>query len=704
MLAQLLFLAATLPQVGVREPIDEGLVFRWSDGGRAELGQLEPLGFEARGWVPAADGFDGAGWSVDENTGAFLDARELGPVWAWEFWVRPDGRALSASLGPETAQLRFVDSSGRAEPVLTLMARRQAEVGLAESTSAERVLVDVLPAGKWSHVALAVDARTLGSVRLIVNGQVLSRVLDKASEAATANGLGPMLWAPKSDLRFTMDELRSYDRFVSTAELEESRLTALAKRESVGVAKPVVAWTQTSLATKEAWAAGRFEQVIADDSAAVWVPGQWRRDRPNHGPHPRTCHAVVSIGAGRLLVFGGELRDTHSGPMANGDDTWIYHLDEARWERVGDERTALAPGPRCHMGMAFDPVTGKAFLLSGWFNTPDGGPVYEDVWLFDTNALRWEPLTAETPVPGISDVEPVFHAGLGRFLFLSRSAAWSLDPAVGELRREPDPLVVDASFQPLERKTPGQAMTWYDPVFGVVVRFGGSWSKRSTPSALPMEGPVERKTRSSQDVLVYSAAHEAWVLRPTPASPAKAPSPRVRGAVAFDTALGQAVLFGGITGGLDERANDLWTYDFLANTWTEQRAANPPGPRGGYFGMGYDVERDELVVPFGRQDRMTFLDEVWRLRLRPEQPGVATWRFDRAAWPAGLELQLVCLDADGETALVAGLVWRVSEDGAQWGEWRQANPASNGATPAGRYLEVQVTLDPGTRLTKLAFE
>ena len=210
----------------------------------------------------------------------------------------------------------------------------------------------------------------------------------------------------------------------------------------------------------------------------------------------------------------------------------------------------------------------------------------------------------------------------------------------------------------------------------------------------------EKRTNT---LMAYSHELGAWVVTDTSEV---APGPRVRGAVAYDTKRDRSVLFGGITGGLDDRANDLWTFDSRTKRWTEHRASNAPGPRGGYFGMAYDEERDVFVVPFGRQDRDVFLDEVWRLSFDDEAWGSATWRFDRAGWPDGLVPAVAwgepvpgTEEADGSTVeeLEPRLLLRGSEDGVTFGAWGEAVGDE-------RFVDVRVELPPGMRLTGLGWE
>jgi hypothetical protein len=558
----------------------------------------------------------------------------------------------------------------------------------------------------------------------------------------------------RGDPSIVFDEVRLYDRFVSTSEIraryQAELLRALPWAFSSGIDTKESVIT-TPFVQPEDWVIGTQNQTAAGPESIDWVPGQWTQDQPNFGPIARTCHAVLSIGEGKLLMFGGELRDTDLGNMANGDDTWIYDIAGQRWERVGGgftnrsgreanlaiekfesalelerlrneqdpswtapkfswtEAYALAPAPRCHQGMAYDPITRNAFLLSGWSNQNGGDVSYPDVWTFNVNSRTWTEQKQSQNVPPITDISPVYHEAKKRFLFPTRDAVLSMDSGGGVLEHENNPGFVDELLSAITPRTQVQAMTWYDPDSELVLRFGGF---DITPPDGDRKLPLLDRANS---MMMYSAKHSAWVLRKTPPL---APSPRVRGAVAYDTKRDRSVLFGGITGGLDSRTSDLWTYETASNTWAEMRTAGAPGPRGGYFGMAYDEGLDVFVVPFGRQDTDTFLDEVWRLALRPEASGTALYTFRRAGyprrgpmrvgeelpevWPVGLRLDWSWTGEQEPTFAV-----RVGEDGLDYGDWKEvAEEASNGGgeVPPGLYIQVRVTLPPGTSVTRLGFD
>ncbi len=329
--------------------------------------QVEEAGLELQGFHQR---YASGGWSMsaspqvdDEPSSGFseghelvpvasLSGFELGPTSSLEFLIRPRGEPLSVVFGDQGLLLYsspqdaedyenpYMEGSlgapvkargrGRGRIVLTIE-----ETAFRHGASTWTRVEDQLPAGRWTHVAMVRDEATTGTIRLMIDGVVTVRQLAASPEEARLDA--GAAWPPsRLDVRLSdggigldLADLRIYDRFVSTAELRQRRRARLGRTDSMP------ALPQPRLDTREAWAAGTFERVVPEASGVAWTSAHWTQDRPAPGPHARTCHAVVPAGPGRLLVVAGELRDTHAGRMASGDDAWLYHLDDQRWERVG---------------------------------------------------------------------------------------------------------------------------------------------------------------------------------------------------------------------------------------------------------------------------------------------------------------------------------------------------------------------------------
>ena len=646
------------PLAGPLQQVRVGQGWDWSRGDG-------DLGFE----------LSGADLRVSEATGwpSAFEAPGSARVFTLALMLHPRGQRATVWMD------QSMDAAGRPRVVLVLGLGDDADRGIE------------LDPGAWNHVALVSDLQATGNVRLVAGGEARgawpggSRV-----EALDPGSVGPPIlgltvsgasadWLRAVPRRsIGLAGLRFAPKAISSAHLLEPYFDA----EDLALRAPEPAFD---------FEAANLRQVVVADGGLEWVEGHFSRDEPvargangqrdpaGATPLARTCHAVVALGDGQVLVFGGELRDTHVGRMANGADTWIYDMRDQTWEAV----EGPAPPPRCHIGMAVTPDGSMAFLQSGWFNAPraEDSFIYTDTWLFERAAKRWRRLEASDPLCEISDVQPVFDAARGLFVFPGTGSLWTLAPPDGPLQwgsempaflQEPGGLAGTAE-RPYQG-FPGEAMTWYDPVRDVILRWGG----------FVLDGRGGRELQS--EIFAYAPTRNVMVRR---AALESGPSARVRGAVAFDTRRARMVLFGGILGGLDDRANDLWTYDPVGHVWKELRASNVPGPRGGYFGMAYDAGLDAFSIPFGRQDRATFLDEVWRLELRPEVAGQATWQFA----------------ADDVVGQLPVATWGAGPEGVV--EWRSGAEAAwrTGAVMSGLEgrIEVRASLPPGGRLVGLVW-
>ena len=88
-------------------------------------------------------------------------------------------------------------------------------------------------------------------------------------------------------------------------------------------------------------------------------------------------------------------------------------------------------------------------------------------------------------------------------------------------------------------------------------------------------------------------------------SPASSPSPRNSAATAYDSAIGEIVLFGGSNGGSE--LNDTWTFN--GTTWTQLSPATSP-PARAYGAMAYDPATGDIVV-FGGSGNSGDLNDTW---------------------------------------------------------------------------------------------
>ena len=105
------------------------------------------------------------------------------------------------------------------------------------------------------------------------------------------------------------------------------------------------------------------------------------------------------------------------------------------------------------------------------------------------------------------------------------------------------------------------------------------------------------------DTWQYQAGTDIW----TAESPATKPTARSGAALAYDSASGTDVLFGGIgSGGYD---GDTWQYTASTDTWTLQSPASAPSARAG-ASLGYDSDTG-LFVLFGGQGANGYDGDTW---------------------------------------------------------------------------------------------
>ncbi len=297
------------------------------------------------------------------------------------------------------------------------------------------------------------------------------------------------------------------------------------------------------------------------------------------GPAPRESHAMAfDTVRGVSVLFGGEITGTVPGAPGQSvpyGDTWLF--DGSAWTQVA----AQGPSARWSHAMAFDSSRNTNVLFGGGAG---GSSQQGDTWLFD----------------GVS---------------------WNKSPAVGPAPRGHHAM----AFDPARQVTVlfGGVLGGGPPIYGDTWIFNGTnWSQ------VPGSGPSPRffhamafdstrnltilfggwdGTKFFGDTWVFDGS--VWTHLKTPTGgDIPGPSPRVFHRMAFDSARGVTVLFGG-NDGADK--NDTWEFD--GAQWTQRDIPAPvPDARRGHA-MAFDSGRNVTLLFGGQDGGILFFDDTWEL-------------------------------------------------------------------------------------------
>jgi hypothetical protein len=191
---------------------------------------------------------------------------------------------------------------------------------------------------------------------------------------------------------------------------------------------------------------------------------------------------------------------------------------------------------------------------------------------------------------------------IGSVVVMVALSGSSMAHATARAAQTHDALTVDQWVQSMVSPTPsaraGAAMA-YDAADGYLLLFGGCLS------------PGDYWGH------VCTALGDTWTFRNgvwtniTSSIRGPSPPPRIDAGIAYDSADGYVVMFGGYNGTIAHVLNDTWT--FHAGQWTEQHPTVSPPARNGAGMAGYDAGHE--VVLFGGDSNVTgqvaFFGDTW---------------------------------------------------------------------------------------------
>ena len=349
----------------------------------------------------------------------------------------------------------------------------------------------------------------------------------------------------------------------------------------------------------------------------------WKLADPG-SPRARTEHALVYDAArGRVVLFGGI-----GGSGAYLADTWEW--DGSGWTNV----TPPSGNPSARKGhaLAYDAARRRVVLFGGY-----NAGAFNDTW--EWNGSSWTNVTPASGRPPVREGHALaYDAARGRVvlfggkqLSLQYSDTWEWNGTTW------------TNMTPASGNPPGRYAhaVAYDAARARVVVFGGynasnglladtwewngvAWTNATPSSASPPARWLHALAYDAvkQRVVLYGGHYyaasvdqyfddtwewngSAW----TDVTPSSGnPPARKRHKLAYDTARGRAVLFGGTlyngTTTLDE------TWEWNGSAWTDATpAADAPSDRYGHA-QAYDAARGRVVL-FGGTDASPYLADTW---------------------------------------------------------------------------------------------
>jgi hypothetical protein len=246
----------------------------------------------------------------------------------------------------------------------------------------------------------------------------------------------------------------------------------------------------------------------------------------------------------------------------------------------------------------------------------------------------------------------------------------------------------------------------YDSAHGQSVLFGGAFPDESTisnetwvwnGSTWTKQSPATNPPARVAFGIAYDSAHgevvmfggagpgngsfltDTWLWDGVNWTPkANGPGPRLHMGMAYDAARQQVVMFGG-GNGTPTPYGDTWVFDGSSNPWTQKFPVTTPGGRSN-FRMAYDAARQQIIM-FGGWNGGAYVNETWVW-----DGNTWTQKFPASSPSPRSDFELAYDANRGRVILFSGIVPSSHPvDNATWEwdgtNWTQDTPATS---PSGR--------------------
>jgi N-acetylneuraminic acid mutarotase len=364
--------------------------------------------------------------------------------------------------------------------------------------------------------------------------------------------------------------------------------------------------------------------LFGGDTYREWYNDSWSYNASNNtwtsrpfstGP-PIRSYSVMNydLPTRSFILYGG------AGDNNIRDDYWSYDPAQNLWSNLDG---LASPEPRRGASVAYDTANRVGILFGGFTCYPT---YHNDTWIYDTLANRWE---RKQPISS------PLHRGYASMCYDKDDGVVVLFGGTGGIYELNDTWTYNVSSNTWTNCQPALSPSYsdgcgmaYDPNSHLVILFGGYWynqfgnetwtydmkgnlwTNRTKATAPPARGGFAMAyDEASRAIILFGGAddhgdkryEDTWSFNTSTFSwsqrfPTSFPSARAVHEMAFDSAIGEVLLFGG-AGPDYEWLEDTWAYNGTTDNWTKLTPVLSPEPRGS-FGLFYDSYA-EVAVLFG---------------------------------------------------------------------------------------------------------
>lgn len=283
-----------------------------------------------------------------------------------------------------------------------------------------------------------------------------------------------------------------------------------------------------------------------NDFEATWIFSSenktWTKLSNIQSPRGRFNHRMVYNSLnGKVFLFGGISTTTY----VQVNDTWEFDPETKEWTEL---HPLNSPSVRCAHGMYFDPVYNEIILYGG-VNSPTS--VSDEMWIYNYTTNNWYQIfPTNSPGAGYGhsfvydedqQIVVLFGGRIGN-MYLKNDIVFFNRTSISWEKKYP-------ASKPLARYYVGMVYNSEDENF---VMFGGD--NDETP------------TRALGDTWIYNSQSNTWLEIDSSVNPA----PRSKHAMVYDKYLNKVILFGGIGENFNVIYDDLWIYDPISMTWSQE--------------------------------------------------------------------------------------------------------------------------------------